>query len=83
MSALPEGQHVLVIGSAGIDVKARPAEKLAPGSAVPGLIAWPVMNRARSTLQRARVVARMTTTRLAASVSQLLLPFFSSSHKDD
>jgi len=38
MSALPEGQHVLVIGSAGIDVKARPAEKLAPGSAVPGLI---------------------------------------------
>lgn len=52
-------------------------------SAVPGLVAWPVVNRARSTLQRARVMARTTTTRLAANVSQFLLPFFTSSHKDD
>ena len=52
-------------------------------SAVPGLIAWPVMNRARSTIQRARVMARMTTTTIAANVSRFLLPFFTSSHKDD
>jgi len=46
-------------------------------------VAWPVLNRARNTLHRARIVVRSASATLAAHASALLLPFFTTSHKED
>ncbi len=50
---------------------------------MPMTAAWPVLHRARSTIDRARVLVRTASATLAANASSILLPFFTTSHKDD
>ena len=46
-------------------------------------VAWPVLNRARNTLHKARLMVRTASATLAANANALLLPSFTSSHKED
>lgn len=48
MDYMPEDQHVLVIGSAGVDIKGRPDRALQPGGPVPGVIRSSVGGVARN-----------------------------------
>lgn len=50
---------------------------------MPMTATWPVLHRARSTIDRARVLVRTASATLAANASSILLPFFTTSHKDD
>jgi len=50
---------------------------------MPLAVSWPILNRARNGLDRARVMLRTAGTTLASSASSLLLPFFSGSEKDE
>jgi 3-oxoacyl-[acyl-carrier-protein] synthase-3 len=57
--------------------------QLGPTTESPLAVNWPMLNRARTRLDRAKVMLRTTGATLAANASSLLLPFFTRSDQNE